>query len=1495
MRHLRSTLAACAAALVPLIVVACGGGSEVVSKSGTDNKGGTRGFGANGQGFGANGQGANGRGANGSGFGANGQGGDQGFGANGSGFGANGQGGDQGFGANGSGFGANGQGANGSGFGANGQGANGQAGNGQGAGPTNTPCTGPASCEDNNECTVDTCPQGFCVYVAKLEGTACKDSGACKFGACASPGCGDGVLGLGEECDDGNKLNDDNCNNACQLSSCGNKIIDGQEKCDDGNPDDFDGCTSFCQRAGTSDGLDFDALGEGSYGVIFDDKKNLVLDPGQSLAQKVKPLIWVANSGEGTVSKIDTETMVELGRYCTAPGCKGDPSRSTVALSGDAVVANRGGGSAVFIAAGTDKVSCNDRNNNGKVDTSTGSTPMMWPEGQDLSPDECAGWWTDFRGQFGSSPLPRAAGFDAEIGTFGELSTYVYIGLFSAQKLLRMDAKTGNIVKVIDVPGRPYGLVLDRNGAVWIQGGSLIKVDTKNDDKITVYDGRCMYGIAADGLGRIYTSGGGCVGRFDPEAEKWDVISSGTSAGGIAIDQNNHVWTGSSPLVEINADGKGPMSKVGTADVGGWGVAIDKNNKPWVIPFRGNQAHRVNPEGAKPYGHQSMAIGEGAYTYSDMTGYQLINAASRAGIYRKTFQQCSSAKWDKVEIRVLTPDATKVVISARTALSSGALKDAQFKRVATIPPDGKIFELPKDLAVGPFIQLEVSMSTEDLGKTPIMSYLAAYSTGCGKNLATAVLEVRACIEEPVPDYFGSLARVEITRAVFLLLVPTLLALGLWFCPVDVRLRRRLATASGAATGAFAVGFAVSLGNLPASGRALVGHAFGLVRIGSFDAGLTLCVDALSVTFAGVVALASWAAQSRVGDEGDDERPLLLAWALGGLLAVLADDVALAAAGIGLVALALTALAARADSHTPRGMLAGVPVVVLGVGAFFWLPAGTLTADGLVPDGRARAGSVETTKRSTAPRPALAGEGTLTMTGAPGAWLVLDGDTRGFGVTPFARARVSSGLHAGRVLGGSASDDVEVSTFFVPPGGEAFLAVIGPSTSFREVQNQLRLEATAGRLALRDRLRDERVGGLPIGVVVGGLLSLGALLASGLLTTSSAPPTPPRGGAAGGADAALLVSRLALAPYLAARVEPLASAAPFGSAVFAGVLVAGAGASALRAGRTDDASRALSFAADAMALLATACVFGGSPAAAAVIAVAAGAGLLLAAGSGYDPKLQPTYASGTALIVLPPLGMAAPWALGHTAAALAQAVSPMVAAVFAAGAALTFGWLAYGLLRLVLDPEVDPPLAAAPIEQRQSAREKKRGNNKASKRGAPASTTRASEHATAPRTPIATDRSARPLLSRILLGAGLLVTLLGALPIGSLLGLSLPLFGWIEAGARARPGDAAPALGVTVLVAVSALLGFTQAKKPRSRSAREGSVDEAAPDLLAPLAVALRGLRLAFSPTTSLQLGTARAGGGREAPAVDFSPAGMNPPSDAVDGSADEQGDDEAPR
>ena len=50
--------------------------------------------------------------------------------------------------------------------------------------------------------------------------------------------------------------------------------------------------------------------------------------------------IWIANSAEGTVSKIRTETMVEEGRYLTRPDGAGDPSRTSVSLRGNVAVAN---------------------------------------------------------------------------------------------------------------------------------------------------------------------------------------------------------------------------------------------------------------------------------------------------------------------------------------------------------------------------------------------------------------------------------------------------------------------------------------------------------------------------------------------------------------------------------------------------------------------------------------------------------------------------------------------------------------------------------------------------------------------------------------------------------------------------------------------------------------------------------------------------------------------------------------------------------------------------------------------------------------------------------------------------------------------------------------------------------------------------------------------------------------------------------------------------
>ncbi len=76
-------------------------------------------------------------------------------------------------------------------------------------------------------------------------------------------GSGDGIVGPGEACDDGNATDGDGCDHDCSVSACGNGIVAGDEQCDDGNTADGDGCSSTCRLAETScdDCIDNDGNG----------------------------------------------------------------------------------------------------------------------------------------------------------------------------------------------------------------------------------------------------------------------------------------------------------------------------------------------------------------------------------------------------------------------------------------------------------------------------------------------------------------------------------------------------------------------------------------------------------------------------------------------------------------------------------------------------------------------------------------------------------------------------------------------------------------------------------------------------------------------------------------------------------------------------------------------------------------------------------------------------------------------------------------------------------------------------------------------------------------------------------------------------------------------------------------------------------------------------------------------------------------------------------
>ena len=63
---------------------------------------------------------------------------------------------------------------------------------------------------------------------------------------CIKGVCGDGVVEMGEECDDGNGANGDDCDSNCTVTACGNGVVTAGEMCDDGNNIGYDGCKNDC-------------------------------------------------------------------------------------------------------------------------------------------------------------------------------------------------------------------------------------------------------------------------------------------------------------------------------------------------------------------------------------------------------------------------------------------------------------------------------------------------------------------------------------------------------------------------------------------------------------------------------------------------------------------------------------------------------------------------------------------------------------------------------------------------------------------------------------------------------------------------------------------------------------------------------------------------------------------------------------------------------------------------------------------------------------------------------------------------------------------------------------------------------------------------------------------------------------------------------------------------------------------------------------------------
>jgi hypothetical protein len=346
-------------------------------------------------------------------------------------------------------------------------------------------------------------------------------------------------------------------------------------------------------------------------------------------------VIWVANSPEGTVSKIDTVTAQELARYATGPGSP-DPSRTSVNLQGDVAVGNRHG-SITKIAAEEER--CVDTNGNGTIETSQGPDDVLaWGE------DECVLWHhdVDFQHASGNQGGPRAVAWDGGDPNACAAMPNVWVGWrdqpHDRSIVRKLDGLTGMPLGEAEVPDwqgnwghGTYGGAADAEGAFWGLGtrGTLVRVDPDTYDvqRWENESSHVMYGIALDAHGDPWLAGyGGKLWHFDRATETFEDMGD-TDGGpgrmrGLAIDQNGDAWiAGNNPCALTRFDTTTKTLVDGSISLPGCGtpvgVSIDVDGMVWVVDQSASIAYKVDPT---DYSTQIVEGLVNPYTYSDMTG-----------------------------------------------------------------------------------------------------------------------------------------------------------------------------------------------------------------------------------------------------------------------------------------------------------------------------------------------------------------------------------------------------------------------------------------------------------------------------------------------------------------------------------------------------------------------------------------------------------------------------------------------------------------------------------------------------------------------------------------------------------------------------------------------------------------------------------------------------------------------------------------------------------
>lgn len=451
------------------------------------------------------------------------------------------------------------------------------------------------------------------------------------------------------------------------------------------------------------------------------------------------PTMWIANSGEDSVSRWDVDLNQETAKYHTWFGPLSDhsawsgpaPSRTAVDLNGNCYVANRhfdGLPADVIKIFEEDWV---DRNGNGVLDTSHDANG----DGI-ISPSEML-QMTDSNGNNRIDPdeiTDERIAWIATVGPAGglgrslaiDLDGNIWLGLYNSRAYYKLSGADGTVLEgpVNVSPNTPYGSLVDRYGVLWgaSLGTTLLRLDTYTLDMQVFdhsaygsdygialgYDGSgCTHVYQASSSGYTYIEYDSCAGTFSTPAQlQYPVL-------GIATDTNGNIVASNystGAVSKFAPDGSLIWSAPAQVSSEARGTQVDKNNDVWVIYRDADKLAKYAGDDGSPLG--VFNSGREPYTYSDATGIGYLTSAGLVGSWTVVFDsEAQDAPWGVVSWHSSEPTGTSITVKARSSNNGttwSAWETAQNNVELSSTPPGR------------FLQVQAAFRRDSGDVTPIL-------------------------------------------------------------------------------------------------------------------------------------------------------------------------------------------------------------------------------------------------------------------------------------------------------------------------------------------------------------------------------------------------------------------------------------------------------------------------------------------------------------------------------------------------------------------------------------------------------------------------------------------------------------------------------------------------------------------------------------------------------------------------------------------------------